>query len=60
MEHAQIGIIGGSGLYDMAAVTDRKELTLTTPFGEPSGPYIIGSLQGRRVAFLARHGAFGR
>src|SRR5215207_5607655 len=57
MEHVQIGIIGGSGLYDMADVTDRGEVTLTTPFGEPSGPYVIGTLRGRRVAFLARHGA---
>jgi 5'-methylthioadenosine phosphorylase len=57
MEHVQIGIIGGSGLYDMADVTDRKETTLTTPFGDPSGPYVIGTLRGRRVAFLARHGA---
>jgi len=55
MERVQIGIIGGSGLYDMAGVTDRSEVTLTTPFGEPSGPYVIGTLQGRRVAFLARH-----
>ncbi|HET7617159.1 MAG TPA: S-methyl-5'-thioadenosine phosphorylase [Vicinamibacterales bacterium] len=53
----QIGIIGGSGLYDMAAVTDREERRLTTPFGEPSGPYVIGTLRGKRVAFLARHGA---
>ena len=57
MEHAQIGIIGGSGLYDMAGVTDRKDVTLTTPFGDPSGPYVTGTLRGRRVAFLARHGA---
>ncbi len=55
MERVQIGIIGGSGLYDMAGVTDRKEATLTTPFGEPSGPYVLGTLRGRRVAFLARH-----
>jgi len=55
--NVQIGIIGGSGLYDMAAVTDREEVTLTTPFGDPSGPYVIGTLRGRRVAFLARHGA---
>ena len=53
----QIGIIGGSGLYDMAGVTDRKDVTLTTPFGEPSGPYVLGTLKGKRVAFLARHGA---
>ena len=53
----QIGVIGGSGLYDMAELTDREEKTLTTPFGDPSGPYLIGTLRGKRVAFLARHGA---
>ena len=53
----EIGIIGGSGLYDMAELTNREERRLTTPFGEPSGPYVIGLLAGRRVAFLARHGA---
>jgi 5'-methylthioadenosine phosphorylase len=57
MEHVEIGIIGGSGLYDMADVTDRTEVTLTTPFGDPSGSYVIGTLRGKRVAFLARHGA---
>jgi 5'-methylthioadenosine phosphorylase len=57
MEQVQIGIIGGSGLYDMAEVTDRKEIPVTTPFGEPSGPYVIGTLRGKRVAFLSRHGA---
>src|SRR5215510_7718668 len=57
MEHVNIGIIGGSGLYDMAEVTDRAEVTLSTPCGEPSGPYVIGTLRGRRVAFLSRHGA---
>src|SRR5215510_1159618 len=57
MEHVRIGIIGGSGLYDMADVTDRTEVTLTTPFGDPSGPYLLGTLRGKRVAFLARHGA---
>ena len=57
MEKVQIGIIGGSGLYDMADVTDRKDVTLTTPFGDPSGPFVIGTLRGKRVAFLARHGA---
>src|SRR6478736_2826361 len=56
MQRAQIGIIGGSGLYDMADVTDREEVKVTTPFGEPSGPYVIGTLRGKRVAFLARHG----
>jgi len=56
-QSARIGIIGGSGLYDMAEVTDRQEVTLTTPFGDPSGPYLLGTLHGKRVAFLARHGA---
>src|SRR3954470_12488558 len=52
----RIGIIGGSGLYDMAELTDREERTISTPFGEPSGPYVIGTLRGKRVAFLPRHG----
>jgi 5'-methylthioadenosine phosphorylase len=52
-----IGIIGGSGLYDMAELTDREERTVETPFGDPSGPYVLATLRGRRVAFLARHGA---
>src|SRR5688572_17479065 len=41
----------------MAELTDREEKTLKTPFGDPSGPYLIGTLRGKRVAFLARHGA---
>ena len=57
MEQVQIGIIGGSGLYDMAEVTDRREVVVTTPFGDPSGPYVIGTLRRKRVAFLSRHGA---
>jgi 5'-methylthioadenosine phosphorylase len=56
MQRAQIGIIGGSGLYDMPGVTDREEVNVTTPFGEPSAPYLLGTLRGKRVAFLARHG----
>jgi len=51
-----IGIIGGSGLYDMAELQDREERIVQTPFGDPSGPYILATLRGRRVAFLARHG----
>ena len=51
-----IGIIGGSGLYDMAELSDREERQIGTPFGEPSAPYVIGTLRGQRVAFLARHG----
>jgi 5'-methylthioadenosine phosphorylase len=53
----RIGIIGGSGLYDMAELTDREERLLSTPFGDPSGPFVIGTLRGKRVAFLSRHGA---
>jgi 5'-methylthioadenosine phosphorylase len=53
----QIGIIGGSGLYDMDDLTDREEVRVSTPFGDPSGPYVTATLRGRRVAFLARHGA---
>ena len=52
----RIGIIGGSGLYDMAELSDREERHVDTPFGEPSGPYVLATLRGRRVAFLARHG----
>jgi 5'-methylthioadenosine phosphorylase len=52
-----IGIIGGSGLYDMAELTDREERRIDTPFGEPSSPYVLATLRGKRVAFLARHGA---
>ena len=57
MTSPTIGIIGGSGLYDMAELTDREERLVPTPFGDASGPYIVGSLRGKRVAFLARHGA---
>src|SRR5262245_51594556 len=52
----RIGIIGGSGLYHMAELTDREDKTISTPFGAPSGPYVLGTLRGKRVAFLARHG----
>src|SRR6187401_2365647 len=55
--NVEIGIIGGSGLYDMAELTGREEKKITTPFGEPSGPYVVGTIGGKRVAFLARHGA---
>ncbi len=53
---AQIGIIGGSGLYQMEALTDIEEIRLETPFGPPSDAIILGTLEGTRVAFLARHG----
>jgi 5'-methylthioadenosine phosphorylase len=51
-----IGIIGGSGLYAMTGLTDIRELKVKTPFGDPSDAIILGNLEGKRVAFLARHG----
>jgi 5'-methylthioadenosine phosphorylase len=51
-----IGIIGGSGLYKMEALTDITEIQLETPFGSPSDAIVVGTLEGTRVAFLARHG----
>ena len=57
MTNPTIGIIGGSGLYDMAELTDREKRIISTPFDEPSGPYVVATLRGKRVAFLARHGA---
>ena len=56
MQQAEIGIIGGSGLYSMPGLTDVHEINLQTPFGSPSDAYILGTLEGRKVAFLARHG----
>ena len=56
MAKAEIGIIGGSGLYNMDGLTDLTEERITTPFGDPSEVFILGTLEGRKVAFLARHG----
>ena len=56
MTAAKIGIIGGSGLYQMPELTDVDEIQLETPFGDPSDKFIIGTLEGERVAFLPRHG----
>lgn len=56
MQQAEIGIMGGSGLYSMPGLTDIREVTVQTPFGEPSDAYVLGTLEGRKVAFLARHG----
>jgi 5'-methylthioadenosine phosphorylase len=56
MAEAAIGIIGGSGLYKMEALKDVEEVAIDTPFGKPSDALIVGSLDGVRVAFLARHG----
>jgi 5'-methylthioadenosine phosphorylase len=56
LPQAEIGIIGGSGLYSMPGLTKVKEVRLKTPFGAPSDAYVCGMLEGRKVAFLARHG----
>jgi 5'-methylthioadenosine phosphorylase len=53
---ATIGIIGGSGLYSMAGLQETREIHVKTPFGEPSDAIVVGTLEGKRVAFLARHG----
>ncbi len=56
MAKAEIGIIGGSGLYKMAGLERVGEVRVSTPFGKPSDAYVVGALEGRGVAFLARHG----
>ena len=56
MSQAEIGIIGGSGLYSMPGLSATRELRQQTPFGDPSDAYVLGTLEGRKVAFLARHG----
>lgn len=55
-ENISIAIIGGSGLYGMSGLEDTKEYDLDTPFGKPSAPIVAGTLEGTRIAFLARHG----
>ncbi len=52
-----LGIIGGSGMYSMPGLKDVEELDLETPFGKPSSLVVVGTLEGERVAFLARHGS---
>jgi len=56
LAQAEIGIIGGSGLYSMPGLTEVHEVQQKTPFGDPSDAYVLGTLEGRKVAFLARHG----
>lgn len=56
MTSIELAVIGGSGLYDMAGLTDIEEIDVTTPFGKPSDTITVGSLHGRRIAFLPRHG----
>ena len=52
----RIGIIGGSGLYKIEGIKDVKELSVNTPFGDPSDKFVIGNLEGKEVVFLPRHG----
>ena len=56
MEQARIGVIGGSGVYDMSQLRDVSEVRVDTPFGAPSDAYVVGTIEGQRVAFLPRHG----
>ncbi len=56
LQEAEIGIIGGSGLYSMPGLSNIREQRITTPFGDPSDAYVLGNLSGRKVAFLSRHG----
>ena len=51
-----LAVIGGTGLYEFEDITDIETLEISTPFGEPSSPIIMGRLNGKKVAFLARHG----
>src|SRR3981189_3566166 len=53
---AAIGIVGGSGLYSMNGLTNTREIRVRTPFGDPSEAIVLGTLEGKRVAFVARHG----
>lgn len=55
-EHIHLAVIGGSGLYAMPSLTDVEERHILTPYGKPSSPVVIGTLEGKRIAFLARHG----
>lgn len=55
-KRAEIGIIGGSGFYSMLGVEGLEEVRLDTPFGDPSDAYMVGKVEGKRLAFLARHG----
>lgn len=56
LEQVKLGVIGGSGLYDIEALTNVKEYKIKTPFGDPSDTLVVGTLAGQRVAFLPRHG----
>lgn len=55
-EQIKIGVVGGSGFYKLEGLTILEERNVATPFGDPSAPYMIGNYEGRKIAFLARHG----
>jgi len=55
-EKVTLAVIGGSGLYDMPGLQNIQEHDVSTPFGKPSSPIIVGELEGQQIAFLARHG----
>ncbi|HEX2623043.1 MAG TPA: MTAP family purine nucleoside phosphorylase, partial [Phototrophicaceae bacterium] len=55
-EQIKIGVIGGSGLYNMPEISDKVTVSVDTPFGKPSSDVVIGTLRGKRVAFIPRHG----
>jgi len=55
-EQVKIGVIGGSGLYNMPELTDIERISVETPFGKPSSDVVVGTLRGKRVAFIPRHG----
>jgi len=55
-DEAAIGIIGGSGLYDIEGIENKQEITVETPFGKPSGVLRVGTLNAKKVVFIARHG----
>jgi len=56
LPRVEVGILGGTGLYEIEGISDLKEYGLKTPLGDPSDAYVVGTLEGRRVAFLSRHG----
>ena len=56
MERANIGVIGGSGIYQIEGLTEAKEIKIKTPFGDPSDAIVVGVLGNQRIAFLPRHG----
>jgi len=58
MAERRVGVIGGSGLYDMPGLSDVEQVEIQTPFGPPSAPLMLGSIDGVPIAFLPRHGRF--